>query len=668
MKLIIHCLSLLIMTSLSPQLNADERGPLFYPPTDTDNTMTIVLPDNLSKTIVAIELDNIDMSDWVYRDGNHLSFRPTTLPAGQHTLRLFELDDKGNSTEISTWAFITSGQAQQASTAEAWLKSASFSAETMTEFSHRLKNRNLASNAPEHNIISGSGQLSGQVQGENWTVNAEGNYLLQSHKSLRQVAAPLDVGEYSLSANHQGQYIDSQLTIGHHDTGLDNLLVSQFHRRGVSATIASKQRRVSANAFAFNVNNLLGSDNISGISDDNNRLSGASATIKPFSSDSNALTLTSLYYHGEQTIPNFGISSLDTVSTGSGWGISAQKKWNTSNLVLASHYAKTEFDLDGNSGLAPEDDSEAVAIQIEATPFDQIMMWDEALSLTVGSQYQRVDTFFKSLANQNLASDRDAVNLYTRLYWDKLSFDLQLSRETNNVDDLDGLPTDRLQQLSWNGSYVFTPSAEPNSWIGSPYLNFSGLVSKLDRDKTPTGYLGADTDNRTRSFTLSGGSNYETFYWTLSYTHGLFDDDTNSISDTSNQLSSVSLGWQVTPDLLVNSGLDYATFKERDNNNNSYDTRLGMGLVSTLIDEKLFLNVNYNLNRTAGDNDSPNRHIVNSELAWTFRQASYNRPGFSIALRGALEKTYGNTTLVDNQTSYQIFAVFKIHAPFSGQY
>jgi hypothetical protein len=640
----------------------------FYPPSTGQDILTITLPDETT-TPLAVELDNIDITELIVQNGNSLNYRPVeALIAGQHTLRLIALLPDGSIIEKSIWSFITQGPAEQAIQAEAWLKSASFKAETLTEFSNRLKSRNIGANAPHHTIASGSGQAYGQAHGDNWVVNAEGNYLLQSDKSLRQTSAPLDIGEYTLSAAHQGQLANTQLTVGHHDTGIDSLLIAQFYRRGMSAQIASKQDRISANAFAFNAENVIGSDNISGISDQNNRLNGFSARVKPFSSDQDALTLTTMYYDGERTQEGFGIGSVDETATGSGWGIAAEKQWLNNQLKFQSHYARSQFDLDGKQGLAPEDDSNAFTVLLEANPFNQTSILGQSLNLTIGSQYERIDTFFQSLANQGLASDRDAVTLYSNLYWENLSIDLQLSRETNNVDDLIGLPTDELQQFTWNSSYIFTPSNEPNHWLGSPYINFSGFTSQLDRDKTPTGYIGSDTDTRSNSYTISGGSNYETVYWTLSHTRGSFNDDTNTTNDTSNDLSSFDFGWQAAYDILLTGNLQYATFKDKDNGDNSYDTQMGLGLVTELIPKKLNLDLNYNLNRSAGATDLPNRHILNTELGWTFRQATYNRPGFSLALRGSLEKTNGNATFFNNETSYQLFAIFRINAPFSGQY
>lgn len=661
-------LVIVIMFTLPFQSASAEWNAQFHPPLTGQDPLTVVLPEGLSERF-ALELDNIDITDLVEKNNTRLSYQPVeALSAGQHTLRLIALDAEGNSIEKANWSFITQSQATQTAHAEAWLKSASFNAKTETQFSNRIKSHNIGSNPPHHSIASGSGQAYGRAQGENWVVNAEGNYLLQSDKSVRQVSAPLDIGEYTLSAAHQGSVVNSQLTVGHHDTGLDSLLISQFYRRGLSASIASKQDRISASAFAFSAENILGTDDISGISDQGNRINGFSASIKPFSSDQNALTLTTMYYDGERTQEGFGVGTLDETATGSGWGITAEKQWLNNQLTFQSHYAQSQFDLDGDEGLAPEDDSTAFSALLEANPFNETLLLGRTLNLTIGSKYERIDTFFQSLANQSLASDRDAATLYSNLYWDNFSVDLQFSRETNNVDDLQGLPTDKLEQFLWDSSYVFTPPEDPGHWLGSPYLNFSGFTSKSSRDKTPLGYIGFDLDNSLSSYTLSGGSNYETLYWSLSHTFGRFDDDTNTASDTTNNLSSFGFGWQPKQNLLLNGNLQYATFKNQDTGDNSYDTTLGLGLVTTLIQDKLNLSLDYNLNCSAGDTDLPDSYIINSALGWTFRQATDTKTGFSLALRGSLEKTHGNAMFIDNNTSYQIFAIFTISAPFSGLY
>jgi len=666
-KTLCYLVLVLILTMPFRSVHAEWNAQLI-PPSIGQNNLTIILTEPDTQQL-SVELDNIDITDLIIQNENRLNYRPANiLSAGQHTLRLLATDENGNSSVKANWSFITQAAASTSNNTEAWLTSASFNAETLTEFSNRIESRNLGSDAPRHTVASGGGAINAQAQGESWAVTAEGNYLLQSEKSLRQTNSPLDIGDYTLSALHQGDAFNTKVTVGHHDIGLDSLLMSQFHRRGLSASIESAEQRISAKAFAMTPDNLIGTDNISGFNESNSRLDGFATTIKPFSSDQNALAITTMYYDGERTQEGYGIGALDETATGSGWGVSAEKQWFDRQLKFQSHYARSQFDIDGDVGLAPEDDSNAFSFLLEATPVIEQLIFDRALNVTVGSKYERIDTFFQSLANQGLAGDRDAATVYSNIYWDNLSLDMQWSTETNNVDDLAGLPTDKLQQFLWNSSYLFTPSDEPNHWLGSPYLNFSGFMSTLSRDKSPLGYIGSDTDNRSRSITVGGGSNYETVYWTVSHTFGHFNDNANIVSDTTNDLSSFGLGWQVTDSLLLNGNVQYATFKDKDIGRNSYDTQFSLGVISQLIADKLNLNLNYNLNQSAGDNDSPDRHIINTELGWTLRQASYNKPGFNLALRGSLEKTHGNALFIDNQSTYQLFAVFTISAPFSGQY
>jgi hypothetical protein len=240
-----------------------------------------------------------------------------------------------------------------------------------------------------------------------------------------------------------------------------------------------------------------------------------------------------------------------------------------------------------------------------------------------------------------------------------------LGHETNNVDDLASSPTDRLRNALWNTNYAFDPQVDSYEWLGAPYLSFSGFLSSLDREKTPSGYIGNDTDNTSNSFSLGGGSSYENWNWSVSHTYATVEDHANNASDTVSNFSSVSTGWTVSDRLGLNADVQYGVFENKDNDENNYATNVNVGLRSVLVQDKLDLSLNYNLNLAGGSDDSPDKHIANMALGWTIKKASTNNPGLALALRGSLEKTNGNTINQSDETEYQLFAVFKVTAPIS---
>ncbi len=648
----------------------------FQAPSEQSPKLVINLPADIDFAILTslgVELDGIDVTSLVSFENSDFSYQPIEpLNNGEHQVRLIMMTADGQTVEKAKWSFTVdyaqlteqASAAQQMAAAEAWLLSADFEADTLTEYSNRNRQRNIGS-APDHSILSGSGNLHANLQGKSWSVDARSNYLLQSDSDLALNGHEADIGEYAIRADFQGDSVQSGVSMGHHNIGLDSLLFSSFQRRGVSAHVATINERVAGNMFAFRPDTQTGLRDFTGLSDSNNRLEGVSATIKPFSSDNDALKVTGFYYDGEGSTGGIGISGEEEMATASGTGIILEKSLARGRVDFRAEYAHAKYDADGNGAQASEDDSDAWSLILQARPFENLMLADKPVDIIVGTKHERIATFFESLANQGLASDRDATSLYSHFYWGGLSGSVNLIHETNNVDDLVGVPTDRMRNLSWNANYAFYPQADNLAWLGSPYLSFSGFSSRLDRKDTPDSYLGADTDNSSDSYTLGGGSSYQTWYWSASHTLSSLEDHADTASDVRNNFSSLGVGWIVSERLSLNTDLQYGVFEDKDNEDTGYNTNMNFGLRSVLIPDTLDLNVNYNLNLVSGSDDSPDKHIVNSELAWTIRQAQRNNPGFALALRGSVERTNGNTSSTDDETQYQIFAVFRVMAPLS---
>ena len=334
---------------------------------------------------------------------------------------------------------------------------------------------------PNRTIVSGAGDINAQADGANWDVQARSNYLVQSDHTLALTGNPIDIGEYDISANITGDLLKGGVTLGHHDIGVNSNLFSGFYRRGASARLGTVDERFMTQGFAFRPESISGARDFTGLNDNEDRLEGIAASFKPFSNDIDSLTVTGIYYDGRGDDGGVGTAVTNSSSTGSGWGTILEKSFGQQRVTLRGEYAHALYDVDGGSGAALEDASEAISLAIEARPFENLMMMNRSADIVVGARYDRIDTFFESLANEGLASDRNAILAYTNIYWGALSGDLQFLHETNNVDDLASAPTDRLRNAALNLSYNFDPQVGSREWLGTPYLNFSGFMADVDR-------------------------------------------------------------------------------------------------------------------------------------------------------------------------------------------
>ncbi len=652
--------------------HAAEWSAGFVPPAAPGESMRIDLPDDLdimTLTTLGVELNGTDITAMLSLDGSDFVYTPVQpLRKGDNTVRLVDL---GSGEEKGLWTFTVDGElseaaaltgspdAAQIARAESWLRGGSVDIDTYTEYSNRIADHNLT-NAPDHSIASGAGDMRGEIEGERWDVRARGNYLLQTEPRLRLTGNTWDVGEYDVTASYRGDIAKGGVTVGHHDLGVNSLLMSNFYRRGASARLGAKDDEIAVTGFSFRPESASGARNITGLNDQDSRIDGGMLRAAP-----GGLEITGLYYDGSGGDGGLGVAGTSSVSEGFGWAAIVEKSLADERIKMRGEYAQSSYDEDGGAAAFASETGDAMSFLLEVRPLRESPVFlDKPADLNFGLSYQRIDTFFESLANQGLAADREAFRFFTNAYWGALSANLDLSSETNNVDDLRSLPTDRLRTAALNLAYSFNTQTGRLSWLGSPYLSFAGFVSDLERVKTPGGYDGPDTNAMSDSLSFGGGSSYEKWYWSASHTLSQYEDHANNASDTVNNFTTLGAGWMIDPRWNVNGGLSFGTFRDEDNSVATYDTNLNLGLDAVLIEDRLDLNFDYNLNLAGGSGDIPDRHIVNSEVAYTITPPSRNRPGMALAIRGSMGDTDGSSNGIQDETIYQVFTVLRVTAPF----
>ena len=658
----------------------------FDAPVDAGSAMRIDLPgdlDVMELTTLGVELDGIDITALLSLDGGDFSYRPVEpLSPGVHVVRLLQISSEGSAEEIGLWSFNIEGNTgatvasggvattepsqSEIAAAESWLRSSSFSADTMTEISDRTFDEELSPDIPNHTIISGGGDLNGEASTGRLSVTGRANYLVQSDRKFAQTGNAVDLGEYDITAAYTGDTISGKAILGHHDIGVNSFLFSNFYRRGASLKVGTSDERVQATTFAFRPESVAGARDFTGLHDSDDRLEGVTTSFRPFSNDLHGLRITGLYYDGEGDDGGFGLAGGTGTSgpDGSGYAVIADKGFFGGRLTLRGEYAMSDYDLDG-AGAVEEDSSGAHSVSVEARPFDSPVFLDKTADIVVGGKYESIDTFFNSLANQGVAADHDAYSAYTNIYWGSLSAGLQLLHQTNNVDDLANVPTDRLRSVNFNTSYNFNPQDGSLSFLGTPYINFSGFVSDSDRMDTPVGYLPGDTNSVSDSATFGFGTSYSNWYWSGSHTVSQYEDHANISSDTVNNLSGFNAGWTVNDRLELNGGVQVGSFRDEDFATTTYNTNLQLGASGIIVPDKVTARFDYNLNLAAGSGDTPDRHVVNSEAEWTLFAPQTNRPGLALAVRGSMEDFNGNANAIQDETNYQVFTVFRVRAPFS---
>lgn len=629
--------------------------------------VTISVPasiDGIDMGSIRVELDQIDVTDTIRKESGRFVIRPAQpLTIGAHALIMVARTAKGQLVELGSWSINVTGASPGAAATSIGIES-----RNAIEAMLLLSDQNIEQGRDRIGV-TGAGDAKLGITSGKWSMSSAANYFLDSKRRFTATDEVFDIGEHATTMDYRGEGWKAGLVAGQHDPGYDNFLMSGFSRRGFSLHGGSESGRVTAKTFSTSSETLVGTDDTFGTNDSSGHVTGAGATVRPFDLGKNDLSITALTYTGEQgnnsastAFPGGVANATGGRGDGGGWGTSIDSAWLDRRLKLQGELAKTNFDPDGG-GAAAEETGNAVAIR---SSYDFIQT--APVTLRVGGAWEKVDTFFNSLANPGLARDRETLLGYTDVTWSRLSTSLRVSREDNNIDELANVPTDRTYTGGIDGRYeidLARKGPEELSWAGQPFLLIGGSTRIAERLRTPVGYTGQDTDQIHNTYYVGAGSNHSTVGWQLVYQFSDIDDRANNANDTRSSLGQATVNWTPGNRLSVNASLQANQNIRGTDDNESYTYNALLGLRAALVPKEIDLTFDYNLNLATGSGDTPDKHLFTSEVNWTLREAKVNQPGIAVALRGSLETNNGNTSSTLNSTKYEGFLVLRINAPVS---
>ncbi|HEY9548176.1 MAG TPA: hypothetical protein VIR45_01630 [Kiloniellaceae bacterium] len=623
--------------------------------------IVILLPADLDPATyerLAVELDDLDVTAFVTVEAGSLTLLPPeALATGSHSLRLIERGADGAILERGAWILDVRHSAL--------LRDFTLRADLAGEANARVADGGI-STPSQHVTAESGGTAEAAAGGEQWRLSAQGNYLYNSQLELGLDQRNLDIGEYRLDGDYLNDDFFAGLTLGDHDTGIDNLLMQDFYRRGASFRAGTADDRLAVTGFVQRTEALVGTRHVVGISHDEDRIQGASVSFRPIESLQDNILLTGTFYTGEGSDGGFGIATDEVINEGSGWSVAADTLWFDEALRLRGEYAQAKFDFDGkDEGFGPESAS-AYGLLASVEPLRGATLDGNTFTWTVGVQREEVDTFFQSLANPSLQPDRETTSLFTDFYWDEFAAQVRIDHQLNNVDDLDYLPTDRNVGVYFNGTY--TPFIEPLEdgslpWYGQPFFGISATLFEIDRLDPSDDFPDDDANNATRSVTFSTGANYTTWSWNLSHTVYSFDDHVNVSSDTLNNTTGLSAYLLVDDWLTLSPSLQWDSFEDLDTGDDNRTLNLGLGADITMIPETLTASLYYSLNHRLGDGDTPDSSSVNGEIVWTLRPPEVNKLGIALAFTGFVQETNDDFDNPENDLQYQAFTALRLSLP-----
>ncbi len=624
---------------------------------------------------LALELDDVDVTQTVTRQDNQITFTPPQpLSFGDHQLRLVEHGADGSITERGLWKISVRKTAA--------FREASLQGNVTINLVSRVSDKNLTEPKPDKSQANGAAQLQGVIADGNWKITAQMDLIANSQITQMPRGAGhghSDVGNF-LITGETGPVIAKA---GHHSVGPDSLIMQSFTRRGVSVGLQSGDKAHTATGFSLRSQDVVGAQEGFGVGDSENRTDGLVITSRPISTRRDALAVSATVLSGEGPVSagatGTGTAGDNTIAAGRAAGFVADGNLLDRRMRLRGEYAVTRYDFDGSRGRDtdlngtidvnqdPEKDK-AYAALLTWTPWTNKMVNNKPLAWNLGVENKRLGTFFKSPANPLGVADRELVRTFTDVNYSGFTAQLSLGRETDNVNDIALLPqTESLQtvvSLSFTPQQAQVPGPDgktpPPPWYGQPTYN--ATLIKLDQDVEKAGAtLTTGALNETQNVSLTATFSYPTWSWSLGHTRGENTNFRQTAVDTKNNMTQLNANFRVGEKLTLGPTLQYNQIKESDaptgitaKDTDTTTAGLNIGYQFT---PKVNGNLGLNLNKvkTTDNSQQATTHDVTGSLNWNLAQPQGARPGVTVSLEGQLHDVDDRITTSNTINTYQVF-------------
>jgi len=618
---------------------------------EADEAFRIHVPPEVSVAelqTLALELDAIDVTAMVKRDGEYAVYTPLKpLLPGNHSLRVVEYAEDGSILELGFWTF----EVRQS----ALFREYALAADTQLTAGYRVADHNLNEPLPGRLQGQGSSQVGFRASSGNWQTQGQFDLIYNSPNDSRTGARKLDAGEYLFSSGNT--YAEAR--VGHQTVGSSSL-VDNFRRRGVALVGKMPGINSQVTGFSLSSEDVIGFRRGLAIGDSQRRVDGITIDSSPLPNRPQALYLSATRLQAQGSDTSGLVAGLGDggSSKGTAWSLSADSQLLNDRLRLRGELARSDYDFDSADSLAAENDTAYSLLASFADSTRSGTNWN------AGVETREIGTFFKSLANQSLPSDKRLLRFFGGAQWTTLGVQASLERQKDNVSDLKVLPRIKTSLSMLSVNWAPTQTA-PVGWLGAPSLGVSLSRQQQDQIYTPAGFLQAPADNTLNQWQVSATFSYAKGNWGLTLGDNRFRDRANLQDDTDTRSlyfdSSLSLGQRVS----LSPSVHVDRTEDLDLKQTSSVVTYALQSTFILRPDKLdgALDLNLNQNQTSDDSIDNNTLTANAALNWHLKPAHPNRPGWDLGFSAQYNDQTDNRVATNSIDIYQAFVTLTAVLP-----
>ncbi len=628
--------------AVDQQALADASAPLVI---ESGELIEVSLPvsfSSISFENIILELDQINITELVELSEGSLSYQPTIqLVTGTHQLVATDIQ---SGQVIAEWSL----EVEYSEVSET-----SLSIDSQFIASQRVAEKNIGDPKPNRFHGQANSQVSFSHLNNRWQVEGAFDLYYDSIEENRLSERTVENSEFLVSVSNQ--YAEAH--IGHQVIGNGSFIMDNFSRRGVSVVgnLPSIESKVSG--FSLSSNEIYGFGGGMGISDSRQRVDGVYFETSPVSEEPSLLTLSGTWIDGEinsqdEFVVQAFVNGGGTASQS--WSLTSESLLLEDKLHFIAEYARSEFDLDRTDGIAPEED-DAHKIALNYSDVIESDATGAALAWSIGGEKQKVGTFFQSIANQGLATDKEFVQFNAAIQSESTA--LQFSTETHqdNVESIDLLPT--IETKLNNLSLTWSPTLEYTaSWLGAP--SFSLGIAEQDQVeiKKPVN-TPVSIGNEVFSWQVSSHFSYQVNSWGVNISNTDFVDRTGFQNDSNTLGVSVfsNLVFDDRATLSASIGMD--EIDDLITQTSSKSLNYAIQTFIAIIPDELDLSFDYsiNQNRTSDLLINGSNASINFALNWKILEQDVNQFGVDVSVSSAYNDFDDKLMALNSLEAHQTF-------------
>lgn len=654
------------LAQLAPQASLQSpRVSGYYTPTDTLN---IALPKeanlNAAWPSLSLELDGIDVTALATLENGQLQYTPAQrLAYGEHSLRLVQYKQDGSVNEWGYWQFDVRQSAA--------IRQASAQSQVDVSLNQNVANHSSpVSPIPVDNFSAqGSGQFYASVEGgdatDGWALDGNANLALADDASQSLTGRQVDIPTFTVTAK-QGRY---SVTAGDQALLQAGLLSSGYQARGVSSTVALGALDSAVTVFSVAANHRIGIDGGLGISDGDNRLTGARWQYQPWQTQNADVYLAASYISGKSSQADFG--SVDyyaqpSVNEGSAWNLVFDSQFMQQQLRVRLEGANTEYDFDGiNNGYeAVKDDAWSALVLFQPAPPQS------KVDLTLGVEAQRIGSYYYSLANGQLPADKKFQRVFLNgatdstkgsWYWESA-----YTTESNNLSKNAAFAITDMSQWALSGGYNQYEPATALAWLGLPSYNIAMRGVRLTDDYTPIGYIANNLT--TESINASAAFAHPTWNWSLGVNEDKLHDYSGWQPNTRTRALQANAAKQFGDKYYLAIGWQLQQTRFITEQVNTRRQLYSLDANADFIPQVLSANISVGVNQTRAMDDPyyalrDQSTYASANIMWQVKQAKNNSAGLNLSFSVSHNEYKDQLYAFNNSEGYQAFIKLSTSLP-----